>query len=143
MKRILWAPVLLSVLIIGCQNKTSTNVTPGNSNNSLSGTVTSGKWTISYFYDNDKEETSDYSGYSFEFNTDKTLTATRSGITTNGTWNEATDDGLPRLVIMLNTTDNKLTELNDDWVIESKTETQIKLKDDNPDRNEQLHFNKQ
>jgi hypothetical protein len=143
MKRILWAPVLLSVLIIGCQNKTSTNVTPGNSNNSLSGTVTSGKWTISYFYDNDKEETSDYSGYSFEFNTDKTLTATRNGITTSGTWNEATDDGLPRLVIMLNTTDNKLTELNDDWVIESKTDTQIKLKDDNPDRNEQLHFSKQ
>ncbi len=143
MKRILWAPVLLAVLAMGCQNKTSTNVTPGNNNTPLSGTVTSGKWTISYFYDNDKEETSDYSGYSFEFKTDKTLTATRSGITTTGTWTETTDDDLPRLVIMLNTTDDKLTELNEDWVIESKNDTQIKLKDDNPDRNEQLHFNKQ
>jgi len=143
MKRILWAPVLLAVLATGCQNKTSTNVTPGNNNTPLSGTVTSGKWTISYFYDNDKEETSDYSGYSFEFKTDKTLTATGSGITTTGTWNETIDDDLPRLVIMLNTTDDKLTELNDDWVIESKNDTQIKLKDDTPDRNEQLHFNKQ
>ena len=143
MKKILWAPVLLAVLSTGCRNKANTSVTPGGNGNSVSGTVTSGKWTISYFYDNDKEETSDYSGYSFEFKTDKTLSTTRSGTTTTGTWNETTDDGLPRLVIMLNTTDDKLTELNDDWVIESKTDTQIKLKDDNPDRNEQLHFNKQ
>ncbi|MBW7912612.1 MAG: hypothetical protein H3C54_02660 [Taibaiella sp.] len=143
MKRILWAPVLLTVLSTGCRNKANTNVTPGGSNNSISETVASGKWSVSYFYDKDKEETSDYSGYSFEFKTDKTLSATRSGTTTTGTWNETTDDGLPRLVIMLNTTDDKLTELNDDWVIESKTDTQIKLKDDNPDRNEQLHFNKQ
>lgn len=142
MKRILWAPALLAVLATGCQNKTSTNIAPGN-NNPISGTVTSGKWIISYFYDNDKEETSDYSGYSFEFKTDKTLSASRSGITTTGTWNETIDDGLPRLVIMLNTTDDKLAELNDDWVIEAKTDTKIKLKDDNPDRNEQLHFDKQ
>lgn len=143
MKKLLWAPALLAVLATGCQNKTNTSVTPGGNSNSVSGTVTSGKWTISYFFDNDKEETSDYSGYSFEFKTDKTLSATRSGTTTTGTWSEITDDGLLRLVIMLNTTDDKLTELNDDWVIESKTDSQIKLKDDNPDRNEQLHFNKQ
>lgn len=143
MKKILWAPLLLAIMGTGCQNKTSTNVTPGGSNNPISETVTTGKWSVSYFYDNDKDETSDYNGYSFEFKSDKTLTATRNSVTTTGNWNETTDDGLPRLVIMLNTTDDKLTELNDDWVIESKTDSQIKLKDDNPDRNEQLHFSKQ
>ncbi len=142
MKRILLAPALLAVLATGCQNKTNTDITPGN-NNSVSGTVTSGKWTVSYFYDNDKDETSDYGGYTFEFKADKTLAATRSAATTTGTWSELTDDGLPRLVITLNTTDDKLVELNDDWVIESKTNSEIKLKDDNPDRNEQLHFLKQ
>lgn len=143
MKKILWAPVLLAVIVTGCQNKTSTNVTPSGNNSTVSETVTSGKWSVSYFYDNDKDETSDYSGYAFEFRSDKTLTATRNSVTTSGSWNETTDDGLPRLVIMLNTTDEKLTELNDDWVIESKTDKQLKLKDDNPDRNEQLHFSKQ
>jgi hypothetical protein len=143
MKRILLAPALLAVLAMGCQNKTNTNVTPGNNSSSVSGIVTSGKWTVSYFYDNDKDETSDYSGYTFGFNDDKTLSATRSSTTTTGTWGELTDDGMPRLVITLNTTDDKLVELNDDWVIESKTDTQIKLKDDNPDRNEQLHFTRQ
>ncbi|HEY9178064.1 MAG TPA: hypothetical protein VIN07_10250 [Flavipsychrobacter sp.] len=143
MKKILWAPVLMAILATGCQNKTSTNVTPGGNNNSTSGIVTSGKWQVSYFYDNDKDETTDYSGYTFEFNSDKTLVATRNSTSTSGTWNETTDDGLPRLVIALNTADEKLKELNDDWVVESKTDNQIKLKDDNPDRNEQLHFNKQ
>ncbi len=142
MKRILLAPVFLVVMTAGCQNKTGTNITPG-SNTSVSGTVTTGKWVVSYFYDNDKEETSDYNGYTFEFKNDNTLTATRNSGTITGTWNEVSDDGFQKMVIALNTTDDKLKELNDDWVIESRNDTQVKLKDDNPARNEQLHFSKQ
>lgn len=147
MKKLILMPLLLAVLTTSCQNKNNNNVNPddkGNNNSgSVSGTVTSGTWRVSYFYDNDKEETSDYNGYSFSFNSDKTMSATRNSVTTTGTWNETTDDGLPRLVINLNTTDDKLIELNDDWVIDSKTSSEIKLKDDNPSRNEQLHFTKQ
>lgn len=145
MKKLILMPLLLAVLTTSCQNKNNVNPDDKGNNNSgsVSGTVTSGTWRVSYFYDNDKEETSDYNGYSFSFNSDKTLTATRSSVITTGTWNETTDDGLPRLVINLNTSDDKLIELNDDWVIDSKTSNEIKLKDDNASSNEQLHFTKQ
>ena len=108
MKKMILMPLILAVLATSCQNKSNNNVSPddkGNNNGSVSGTVTSGTWRVSYFYDNDKEETSDYNGYSFSFKSDKTLTATRSSVTITGTWNETTDDGLPRLVINLNTAD--------------------------------------
>jgi len=35
-----------------------------------------------------------------------------------------------------------LSELNDDWLITEKTLTVIKLKDDNPGQDDQLHLTK-
>jgi len=131
--------VLLALIAGGCQTKDNTNVNPAGNTSAV---VTSGKWTVSYFYDNDKDETSDYNGYSFELKNDNTITATKNSVTTSGTWSETSGDGMQKLVIALNTTDKDLSELNDDWVIETKTDNQLKLKDDNPDRNEQLHFSK-
>ena len=130
----------LAILIstfASCKKEDKSKVSP------VGGTAIGGDWRVSYFYDNDKDETSDYNGYVFRFNSNGSMTATRSGQTTNGSWNETSDDGFKKFIISLNTSDDKLTELNDDWVLESKTSTEIKLKDDNPARNEQLHFVKQ
>lgn len=136
--------ILLAVVVLFSACKTEdNNVNPSGGGNNNSGVlVTGANWRVSYFYDNDKDETSDFSGYTFEFRSDNTLVANNGSNTISGTWNETVDDNLPRLVIQLNTTNDKLDELNDDWVVESKTASEIKLKDDNPDRNEQLHFTK-
>lgn len=130
------------VLFSACKTEDN-NVNPSGGGNNNSGVLVTGvNWRVSYFYDNDKDETSDFSGYTFEFRSDNTLVANNGSNAISGTWNETVDDNLPRLVIQLNTTNDKLDELNDDWVVESKTASEIKLKDDNPDRNEQLHFTK-
>lgn len=136
--------ILLAVVVLFSACKTEdNNVNPSGGGNNNSGVlVTGANWRVSYFYDNDKDETSYFSGYTFEFRSDNTLVANNGSNTISGTWNETVDDNLPRLVIQLNTTNDKLDELNDDWVVESKTASEIKLKDDNPDRNEQLHFTK-
>lgn len=136
--------IFLAVVVLFSACKTEdNNVNPSSGGNNNSGVLVTGvNWRVSYFYDNDKDETSDFSGYTFEFRSDNTLVANNGSNTISGTWNETVDDNLPRLVMQLNTTNDKLDELNDDWVIESKTASEIKLKDDNPDRNEQLHFTK-
>ena len=142
MRKLFIIPAMIGVLAINsCTNKTSTTTNP--SGNTTTPVVNNGKWTVSYYYDKDKDETSDYAGYVFEFKTDKTISVARNSQTFSGTWSEGTDDGLAKFNIVFATTDNTLNELSDDWGIESKTDIQLKLKDDNPDRNEQLHFSKQ
>lgn len=153
MKRVLFSVFGLMIYIActssGCKHDGNSTVTPTNSNNTTgtgTGTVNNntpaGKWVVSYYFDK-KDETPDYAGYTFEFNTDKTITVSKAGVNTAGIWNQGTDDGKQKFTIAINTTDNKLLELNEDWVIEKKTDTEIDLKDDNSEHNEQLHFTKQ
>lgn len=143
MNKRFFIPVICALVLSGCSHPDSNNVTPAANNTQQNNIVTTGKWVVSYYYDNDKDETSDYTGYTFEFGSDNTITATKNGQSTTGTWSRKTDDNLPRFVIALNTSDKELSELNDDWVIDAETENQMKLKDDNTTKNEQLHFTKQ
>jgi len=133
MKRLL-LPVILACCLASCSKDDK------NSNN---GDPVTGNWRVSFFYDNDKDETSDYTGLTFSFNTNGSIHVSGQGQQATGTWKQFSDDGLPRLEINFNTTNSDLQELNDDWVIESKNNSEIKLSDDNPDRNEQLHFQRQ
>jgi hypothetical protein len=85
-------------------------------------------------------ETSDYSGNTFEFNSNNTITVNRNGQTISGTWSQISDDGKQKMVLTFNTTDEKVLELADDWVIDSKTDSQIKLSGDSKSGTETLHF---
>lgn len=104
---------------------------------------TSGTWQVSYFFDQDKEETSDFSGYTFSFDDNEVFKAVSpAGTEFIGTWRRTTDDGLPRLLISISGNEN-LDELSDDWVLEVLTDKQIELRDDNETEVEQLHFSRQ
>ncbi len=97
------------------------------------GTVT-GSWKVSYYWDK-KDETSNLAGYSFSFNSNGQLVAAKGGTSVNGTWSETSS----KLIINFGT-DPVLSEINDDWLITEKTATMIKLKEDNPLQDDQLHF---
>ena len=43
-------------------------------------------WHITYYFDTDKEETSDYDGYVFTFNEDGTLGVTDGNTAVSGAW---------------------------------------------------------
>jgi hypothetical protein len=113
-------------------------------NNTASGTddftttnPPSGSYKISFYWDK-KDETSDYNGYTFEFAAGGVLKATRAGTVTNGTWSEnATSQ---RFNISFPSA--PLSELSDNWLIQEKTPNTLKLKDDNPAQDDQLHFTK-
>ena len=94
----------------------------------------SGSWKIGFYWD-EKEETSNFSEYYFMFNSGGKLMAHKGMLTYTGTWSETSttftiDFG----------NDPVLSELNDEWVKIEESNTLLKLKDDNPAQDDELHF---
>jgi hypothetical protein len=94
-----------------------------------------GAWKVSFYWDNTKDETSDFNGYAFTFNSNGQLVAVKGSATVTGSWTETSS----KLIIDFGA-DPVLSELNDDWLKTEKTTTSIKVKDDNPARDERLEF---
>jgi len=99
------------------------------------------KWKVSYFWDKDKEETSDFQGYTFVFQSDGKLQAQKGDQVVNGTWRTIQDDGRQKFVMDMGLI-KPLEELTDDWLILEKSAGILKLKDDNDEHLEELHFSK-
>jgi hypothetical protein len=101
--------------------------------------VVDGTWKVTLFTDSGNDETSDFTGYTFTFNNNGIITATKSAASQNGTW--SANSG--KFNINLGPKDNTnkpLGELTDDWKTISSSNTEIKLKDDS--NNEFLTFTK-
>ena len=104
--------------------------------------ATNGTWRVRYFFDTDKDETSNFSGYIFTFGTDGKLTATKSTTTVTGDWSVLDDDSNSSSDDDGNSSDDDdfniffpvpessdFEELNDDWDIISVTANKIELTD--------------
>jgi hypothetical protein len=89
---------------------------PENSNPSFDfmDNITTAAWKISYFY-NEDEKTGIYADYVFAFKNDYTVTATKLGITLNGTWYTKIENGVREFKVDFN--DDTLKELNENWTL--------------------------
>ena len=129
------APGIISLLIL------STSCNRSLDSNDATNIVTNGTWRVTLFTDSGNDETSDFSGYSFSFNSNGVVTATWSGISKNGTWSRSSNKF--NIDLGAKTDTNKpLGELTDDWQIISLSDSEIKLTDDNPLSAEFLTFTK-
>src|SRR4051812_33740644 len=54
--------------------------------NAVNGTMMQGDWHVTYYFDTDTEETSNFSGYTFSFESGGVLTATNGSTTNTGSW---------------------------------------------------------
>lgn len=126
MKNIFVLFAMLFIAIVSCSkdDDNSSTISPGN----VSNTVTSGTWRITYYWDTDHDETSDFSGYTFTFASGGVLTAVKSGTTLTGSWSTGTDDSKTELIIAF-TTPASFVEISDDWEVIEMTSTRIKLRD--------------
>lgn len=102
--------------------------------NEVKTAMQSGSWRITLYSDDGQNETSYFSGYSFSFQNNGTLSANNGSATESGTWsvrnsnsNDDSNDDLD-FIILFNSSNN-FEELNDDWDIVSNTATRIELKD--------------
>lgn len=116
------------MLAVACNNEDSTN----SNQTKVVSTVSSGTWRITYFYDTDKEETANFTGFNFTFGS--SLTATKGSTTYTGTWSvtdsNSNDDSMDDLHFnILFTAPPDFEDLSDDWDILEITDTKIKLID--------------
>ena len=104
-------------------------------------TLTSGSWTIPYFFD-DSDKTSSYSGYSFVFKNDKTVTATKAGVSETGQWECAVVYGVKELKLNFNSA--LLSKLNNNsWKLFEFNNSQVRLRNVVGYNTDYLYFEKQ
>ena len=132
----------LTISFVSCSKSNDDNVNPNNSTSKVD--QVTGDWTVTFYTDSGKDETSDFNGYTFVFGTDGTLTASSSAGTFTGTWwigNKSGDDDNSSNRLNIVISGNKAMEdLSHNWVILSITNTSIQLQDDNPASMEEIHF---
>lgn len=97
--------------------------------------MVSSQWVISKYIDSGKDETSDFAGFIFVFNTNGSLSAKKGSIEYLGTWSITNSSGSNsnsqedlEFNIFFNLT-NEFEDLNDDWDILSHSSTKIELND--------------
>lgn len=128
--------LVLSMTLVSCDRNNSVST-------SLSQSASSGSWRLTLFTDNGNDETADFSGYTFTFSNNGTLTVVKNGISKNGSWSVNTSSN--KFIIELGPKDNTnlpLGELTNDWKILSTSTTEIRLGDDNTTSNEFVTFTK-
>jgi hypothetical protein len=128
--------LVCSLFFFSACHKSEDNI--GNNNNNTD--LTNGSWRVTLFTDSGNDETADFSGYSFTFNSDGTLNAVKSAVTKTGSWSKGSKFNID---LGVKSDSNKpLGELTDDWHILSISSNEIKLGDDNPASGEALTFSK-
>ncbi|MFZ0598031.1 MAG: hypothetical protein WAM46_13695 [Flavobacterium sp.] len=89
-------------------------------------TLTSGSWNIPYYFD-DSDKTTSYSGYSFTFKSDKSVVATKGGISETGQWESTLQYGVREFKIIFGS--SVLGKLNNSWKLFEFNNSQIRLRD--------------
>lgn len=96
-------------------------------------TAAQGTWRVTFFEDSGNNETSNFTGYNFTFNTNGVLTATNGSNTYNGSWsvtNDDSNDDSPSSDLDFNiffASPPNFQELSEDWNIISYSATRIQL----------------
>lgn len=122
-KSIALSLILLFITLVSCKKDKSSS----SSTISVSSIVAQGKWKVTFYENSGTNETSNFNGYEFLFNSNGTVSATKSSTVINGNWSDGNDDSQLKLVLTFSV--SPFSDLNDDWHIIEKSSTVIKLED--------------
>nr|WP_299339298.1 hypothetical protein [Allomuricauda sp.] len=103
----------------------------------LTDSTQNGSWRITQFLDDGTDETNDFEGYVFTFNSDGSVVANNGGNSVNGTWSiEMDDDDDDRDEIEFEISfsgSSEFDDLSDDWDVMEYTSSRIRLSEDDDD----------
>lgn len=85
-----------------------------------------GAWHVSYFVEENKDETLEFEGYNLMFLSNGTIKATKDNSTIYGIWSSYSDGEIQKLGTDFDGT--KLKELSEDWIISEFNDDDVKLK---------------
>lgn len=129
------AALCLVASIFSCSSDDSGDSTTIPTQTEVVSTVTSGTWRITNYVDSGNNETNDFAGYNFTFNSNNVLMATNGTNEYIGSWsvtNDSSNDDSPSNDLDFNIGFSgpvKFAELTDDWDIVSRTSTKLVLID--------------
>jgi len=130
MKSLLFSiALMIPLMFVSCKEDNNS----GSAKNELINTVSQDTWRITYFFDSETDETSNFSGYSFDFGANDVLIATNNTNTYTGTWNisdsNSDDDSSDDLDFNINfTSPANFEELSEDWEVLTHTAVKIELR---------------
>lgn len=121
--------LLIAPIIFFMASCSDTKVSPTN----VSNTLKDGTWKVSFYFDTDHEETSDFDGYNIVFSANNVVNASNGTTSVEGTWYVSTtgsgDEIDENTHLVLHFAPNiPFTELNDDWLILEKTLTKVHMR---------------
>jgi len=126
----------LTFLVSSCNGDDDASPIVSQNPDTVINIVRNGNWKITYYYDSDREETSDFNGYNFTFGTGNVLTASNGTNNYTGTWSvtndDSSDDDSSSNDLDFNiafSSPERFMELTDDWDIIEQSATVIKLRD--------------
>lgn len=120
MKNLIW--LVLITFVFGCESSSESSV-PSDS------AMIQGLWKVKSYVDNKgRDQTSNYSLYTFNFMDNGELEAKNSGSISKGSYTYKLDSGKQKLIITLPSTPSELEELNEDWILLEKSGNQLVLK---------------
>ena len=97
-------------------------------NQNFASILTNGTWHVSYYFD-DSNETSNYRGYNFTFNSNGTVMVVKENNNSNGNWSTFVNSGHD--ILLLKFDDSNLEEFDEDWKITEFSTTNVRLKNIN------------
>ncbi len=132
--------LLLTISLMSMQCSSDDENSPNDNSAEIQNVVNTaqtGNWVITYFFDTDSDETSNYTGYEFTFGANGVLTASNGTNTYTGTWSvtddsnssddSSSDDDIDFNIAFVSPAD--FEELSDDWDIISHSLSKIELID--------------
>ena len=134
--------VVVMTLITGISCSKSSG---GGATDTIASIVTQGTWKVHLFLNDTKDETANYSAYTFTFNSNGSMTAANGGVTTNGTWSETVDSGKTKFVLKWagGGIPVLLLQIEEDWLLKTKSATMIEFTNVSGTNNDEIHFQKQ
>jgi hypothetical protein len=121
--------IFLSVvfLSVGC-TKDDKTVAQGITASEVNSIIIEGTWNVTLHNEAGTDNTSDFSGAIFDFNSEGPLLVTGT-FDKNGTWNSTTDSGLVKITIaFLKETKGALASISKDWFVLNASNAKIELK---------------
>jgi hypothetical protein len=145
MKKTFYLAALLilsnTLLFTSCSDDDATSTDISQQIAAIENNATSGDWVVTNYNDSGVDETSDFSGYVFRFDTNGTLTATSTANTITGNWSVTDDsnssdddsssdsDDIDFNIFFSVPDSSNFADLNDDWDVVSITATRLELID--------------
>lgn len=139
MKRIVFIPVLFCIFFLNiagtCCDDDTIAVAVAKDAAPVVNTINNGTWKISYFFDNNSNKTSLFSGHTFTFGSNATLTANNGTTVYSGNWSvlqsKLVDDNPANdlsFSISFSSPDH-MSSLSNNWDVFERTTTRVILRD--------------